>query len=206
MNRKEFMAELERQLARIDDREREEAIAYYNEYFDEAGPENEARVIEELGSPVRVAAQIKADAAVKGMGSKEAPSVKKGISTIWFVILGIFALPIALPIVFAVFTVCIGLLVAAFAIVVSLVAAFVATIAIGVFAFVAGVGVLFASVPTGLFFMGGGLIAAGVSLLLGVLTFVAARGFVGGIARLLNAIRIRGREKHGRKAGVCENE
>jgi uncharacterized membrane protein len=200
------MAELERQLARIDDREREEAIAYYNEYFDEAGPENEARVIAELGSPVRVAAQIKADAAVKGMGNAEAPSVKTGISAIWLVILGILALPIALPIVFTVLAVCIGLLVAAFAIVTALAAAFVAVVVGGVFAFVAGVGVLFASVPTGLFYMGGGLAAAGVALLLGILTFVAARGFVGGIARLLNAIRVRGRENHGRKAGIYGNE
>jgi uncharacterized membrane protein len=202
MNRQEFMAELERQLARIDDRERDEAIAYYNEYFDEAGPENEARVIAELGSPVRVAAQIKADAAVKGMGKEEAPPVKKGMSTIWFVILGILALPIALPIVFAVFVTCIGLLVAAFAVVVSLVAVFIAVTAVGVFAFVAGVGVLFSSVPTGLFYMGGGLVAAGVALLLGILTFAAARGFVGGIARLLNGIRVRGRERQKANTGV----
>ncbi|MDR2296575.1 MAG: DUF1700 domain-containing protein [Clostridiales Family XIII bacterium] len=206
MNRKEFMAELERQLARIDDREREEALAYYNEYFDEAGPENEARVIAELGSPVRVAAQIKADAAVKGMGDAEAPSVKKGMSTIWFVILGILALPIALPIVFAVFALGIGLLLAAFLIVVSLAAAFVAVIAAGVFSFIAGVGVLFASVPTGLFYMGGGLAAAGVALLLCILMLAAARGLAGGVARLLNAIRVRGRERHERKAGVGENE
>jgi uncharacterized membrane protein len=200
------MAELERQLARIDNREREEALAYYNEYFDEAGPENEARVIAELGSPARVAAQIKADAAVKGMGREEAPPVKKGVSTIWFVILGIFALPIALPIVLAVFVVIIGLLTAAFAIVASLVTAVVAVCAGGVFAFIAGAGVLFVNVPTGLFYMGGGLAAAGIALLLGMLVFAATRAVVGGIARLLNAIRVRGREKHAGKAGISENE
>jgi uncharacterized membrane protein len=195
------MAELERQLVRIADHEREEAIAYYNEYFDEAGPENEARVIRELGSPVRVAAQIKADAAVKGMGSAEAPPVKKGMSTIWFVILGILALPIALPIVLAVFSVGIALLVAAFAVVAALIAAVVAVCGGGVISFIAGTGVLFTSVPTGLFYMGGGLAAAGVSLLLGILVFAMARAIVGGIARLLNGIRVRGRERHERKAG-----
>ncbi|MDR2133151.1 MAG: DUF1700 domain-containing protein, partial [Clostridiales Family XIII bacterium] len=174
MNRKEFMAELERQLARIDAGERAEALAYYNEYFDEAGPENEARVVEELGSPVRVAAQIKADAAVKGMGGAEASSVKKGISTIWIVLLGIFALPIALPVVFAILSAGIALLVAAFAVVGSLLTAAFAVCAGAVLAFIAGVCVLFVSAPTGLFYMGGGLAAAGVALLLGILVFAAA--------------------------------
>jgi uncharacterized membrane protein len=39
---------------------------YYNEYFDDAGPENEQKVIEELGSPAQIAARIKADSAVSG--------------------------------------------------------------------------------------------------------------------------------------------
>jgi uncharacterized membrane protein len=199
------MAELERQLARIDSREREEALAYYNEYFDEAGPENEARVIEELGSPVRVAAQIKADAAVKGMGGTDTPPVKKGVSTIWVVILGILALPVALPVVFAVLGTGIGLLVAVFAVVAALLAAGVAVCGGGVAAFIAGAAVLFVDAPTGLFYMGGGLAAAGVAILLGVLVFVAARGLVGGVARLMNAIRVRSRERHGRKAGERGN-
>jgi uncharacterized membrane protein len=199
------MAELEKQLSRIDSREREEAMAYYNEYFDEAGPENEARVIAELGSPIRVAAQIKADAAVKGMGKEETPSVKKGVSAIWLVILGILALPIALPIVLAAFGLGIGLLAAGFAVVVALVAAVIAVCGGGVFAFIAGAAVLLASVPTGMFYMGGGLAAAGVALLLGILVFAAARALAGGIARLLNGIRVRGRARHERKAGERSN-
>jgi uncharacterized membrane protein len=205
MNRAEFMAELERHLARLDDREREDAIAYYNEYFDEAGPEDEARVIAELGSPARVAAQIRADAAVKGMGTTDAPPVKKGISTIWLVILGILALPIAVPIVVAVFGVGIGLLAAVFGVVAALVAAVVAACFAGLLAFVAGVAVLFGSAPTGIFYIGGGLAVVGVSLLLSVLVFAVSRALVGGVARLLNNIRVRGRERHERKAGERSN-
>jgi uncharacterized membrane protein len=201
----EFMAELERQLARVADHEREEAIAYYNEYFDEAGPENEARVIEELGSPVRVAAQIKADAAVKGMGAAGAPPVRKGMSTIGLVILGILALPVALPLVFAAFSAGIALIVSAFTVVVALAAAVVAICGAGVISFIAGASLLLTSVPTGLFYMGCGLAAAGLSLLLGALVFAVTRACVGGIARLLNDIRVRGREKHERKAGERKN-
>ena len=60
MNRKEFMERLERMLWNISDSEREEALQYYNDYFDDAGEENEEKVIEELGSPSQVAQKIKA--------------------------------------------------------------------------------------------------------------------------------------------------
>lgn len=60
MNRTEFMERLERLLWNISDSEREEALQYYNDYFDDAGEENEAKVIEELGSPDQVARKIKA--------------------------------------------------------------------------------------------------------------------------------------------------
>lgn len=59
MNRKQFMKELERLLNDIPASEREEAIQYYNDYFDDAGAENEAQVIEELGSPAQVARTIR---------------------------------------------------------------------------------------------------------------------------------------------------
>jgi uncharacterized membrane protein len=59
MDRKQFMEKLERLLWNISDSEREEALQYYNDYFDDAGAENEARVIEELGSPEQVAQKIK---------------------------------------------------------------------------------------------------------------------------------------------------
>lgn len=59
MNRTEFMERLERLLWDIPEQERREALQYYNDYFDDAGPENEAQVIRELGSPARVAETIR---------------------------------------------------------------------------------------------------------------------------------------------------
>lgn len=63
MNRIEFMRQLERLLSDISETERREALDYYNSYFDDAGEENESKVIQELGSPGKVAAIIKADLA-----------------------------------------------------------------------------------------------------------------------------------------------
>jgi len=60
MNRIDFMAQLRRLLSDISESDRNDAIAYYNDYFDEAGAENEAQVIRELGNPGKVAAMIRA--------------------------------------------------------------------------------------------------------------------------------------------------
>lgn len=59
MDRKAFMRELEYLLQDISEDERQEALSFYENYFDEAGVENEQRVIQELGDPSRVAAIIK---------------------------------------------------------------------------------------------------------------------------------------------------
>ena len=60
MNRIEFIAELERLLQDISAEERNEAVQYYRDYFEDAGIENEQHIIEELGSPRKVADTIKA--------------------------------------------------------------------------------------------------------------------------------------------------
>ncbi len=61
MSRREFMEELKKLLSGISDEEKDEALKYYEDYFEEAGSGNEEQVIQELGSPQKVAAMIKAD-------------------------------------------------------------------------------------------------------------------------------------------------
>lgn len=61
MDRAQFMQQLERLLSDISEAERQEALDYYESYFDDAGEAQEAEVIQELGSPGKVAAIIKAD-------------------------------------------------------------------------------------------------------------------------------------------------
>ena len=59
MNREEFLSQLESLLMNIPESDRLDAIAYYKDYFDDAGIENEQNVIRELGSPEKVAETIK---------------------------------------------------------------------------------------------------------------------------------------------------
>ena len=51
MNRAQFMEQLEKLLSDISEEERQEALDYYEIYFDDAGEDQEANVIRELGSP-----------------------------------------------------------------------------------------------------------------------------------------------------------
>ncbi len=60
MTRQEFMTHLEKLLWDISEGERKEALQYYNDYFDDAGEDNEETVIRTLGSPIQVARKIKA--------------------------------------------------------------------------------------------------------------------------------------------------
>lgn len=59
MSRWEFMRRLEELLLDISPNEREEALQYYNDYFNDAGKENEKEVIGALGSPEQVAKIVK---------------------------------------------------------------------------------------------------------------------------------------------------
>ena len=58
MTRDEFMKQLEQLLAALPSEELRDALDYYDEYFDAAGPEKEAETIAELGSPEEVARKI----------------------------------------------------------------------------------------------------------------------------------------------------
>lgn len=70
MNRAEFMSRLAALLQDVPSAEREEAIQYYNDYFDDAGEGNEQGVIAALGSPEELAKSIKAGLADGGNGGE----------------------------------------------------------------------------------------------------------------------------------------
>ena len=66
MNRAEFMSRLASLLQDVPLAEREEALQYYNDYFDDAGEGNEESTIASLGSPEEIAKSIKAGLADGG--------------------------------------------------------------------------------------------------------------------------------------------
>ncbi|MDO4322024.1 MAG: DUF1700 domain-containing protein [Lachnospiraceae bacterium] len=63
MNKEYFLRELEYLLQDVTEEEREEALQYYRDYFDEAGPERETEILAHIGSPEKVAAELKSSLA-----------------------------------------------------------------------------------------------------------------------------------------------
>lgn len=58
MTRSEYLSELDSHLISLPKEERDMAVSFYEEYFDEAGPENEQAVIADLGKPFSLARSI----------------------------------------------------------------------------------------------------------------------------------------------------
>lgn len=61
MTKSEFMSELKVLLIDLPSEEREAALTYYDDYFEDAGPDKIDYVISDLGTPEKVAAMIKTD-------------------------------------------------------------------------------------------------------------------------------------------------
>lgn len=59
MKKDEFLKRLEYLLSDLPEEEKRDAIEYYGDYLEEAGPEREAEVLQEFGSPERIAAMIR---------------------------------------------------------------------------------------------------------------------------------------------------
>lgn len=95
MNREEYITDLKKHLVGLSETEIADAIAYCEEYFDEA--ENEDAAVEELGSPAKFAAQLKAEAVIKEVQSDKERKHPNMMKSFLWIIMGICALPIALP-------------------------------------------------------------------------------------------------------------
>lgn len=233
MTRNEYLRELREKLSRLPAGERDEAISYYTEYFEDAG--DDAAAMETLGSPSRLAAQITAEYSARmleeGVAQRQADqttpqppvppvdyaqsftnldapdsnytsntymppaegspyaSGKKQSSIHWvvYVIIGIFALPIALPIAIAIFAVLIALVAVCFALVVAFIAVVVALIASSIGAFFS-IGFSGLSVGSVLLMIGGSLAGLGLALLLIPLFIKFAIWLIQAIGKLASKI------------------
>ena len=167
MNRNEYMKELEQALKRLPKAEREEALSYYNEYFDDAGPEREAGVMEELGDAKGIAAQIVKEVALKRLAEpKPEKAARKGLSTLWIVLLALCAAPIGLPLLLAVVIFGLAMVIMVFSIFAALLICGVVFVAVGIVSAVAGIYFLPAQMASGIFILGTALGESGVGLLL----------------------------------------
>ena len=199
MSRVEFMNQLKNLLWDIPEGEREEALNYYEDYFDDAGVENEEQVIASLGGPAKVAAIIKEglkeDAASHGEFSETGytgygnamkdevisygqPVKKtfadriKGLGTggmILILILAIFALPILGPIGIGILSTVFGILAVAAIVLFVLIIVGIALLVAGASVFAAAIGSLVVAPGTSVMLFGLSLLLIGIGILATIL-------------------------------------
>lgn len=196
MNREEYMAGLRKYLRGLPKKDYENAIQYFNEYFEDAGRENEEKVIKELGTPKQAASDIlnnllteKVITKENSCGNEHNMVHNKGLfNAIWITCLVLFAAPIGLPVLICLFTLLFV------AVVLILVFAFVICILVFVFVniggriFVYGISMLSSSVAGGILLIGGSLFSVGIIILFGFLVVYLCRAVVFGITKLTQRI------------------
>lgn len=171
MDKQTFLRRLEEGLRQLPPEEREDILAYHREYFQDAGPEQEAKVIQELGDPDLLARRLLSEYGEQPPASPPPPSQpqpeapkKKRPSGVLVAILAVLAAPIALPLAAALGAVAIALAVAALSVAVALMAVIVGVLVTGIALVALGFSTLLLYPPAALVVLGAGLVCCGLGL------------------------------------------
>lgn len=202
MNKDEFLRQLEALLSGISQEERTEALAFYRSYFEDAGEANEAKILEELESPQKVADSIIKDLGVQpgeacssgaqGAAQNASKGVPQGAAQNaaystqekdgmpgWAIVLLVITSPVWLVMILVILSALLGIVAALFGIAIAVVAVMGALLICGVVLFGAGIGTAFAGNPAiGIGLMGGGLIVLAFGVLAVVLVVWIFGGFL----------------------------
>lgn len=188
MNKQEYMKQLKEKLKRLPKEDFARAVEYYEEYFAEAGEENEAKAIEDLGSPKEAADQIICDMALN-YSKKPVKDVRSGINGLWVAVLALFAVPIALPLLFSGVALVIAALIAVWALLLALLVMAGCVVIAGPLTMIAGFSVITKSFPVFLCCVGMGFMHIGIGAALTFGIYLLCRRLMGwtlhGIARLI---------------------
>ena len=201
MNRFEYMTELASCLQDISEEDRRDAMEYYNAYFDEAGSENEQKVIEELGDPTKLADQIREGADTISETTDHISSDNSSADHTWkivlIVVVAILTSPITVPLILSVLGTIFGVLLAAVLIVLGLIIGAATVAIIGVVLFGVGIAALFSEFFAGLALTGVGLILAVVGVVVAVgivyLCKLVIPEIIKGVSVIWNKISHRGK-------------
>lgn len=182
MNKTEYLNELSKYLKRVPKQDLDDALEYYEEYFEEAGEENEQKIIEELGTPKDLAKKIIIECVDKNFSedyeekalstevvSSENKEEKKGLSP-WLILAAIFALPFS-PIVLALLIVLLTVVFAIVVTIISLILSFGVTAIAGLVSAICAIVIAFVNPTGGLMMFGVSLAIAAIGAIFFALTF-----------------------------------
>ena len=195
MSREEFLRQLEKLLYDIPENERREAMEYYRNYFDDAGPMKEEQIIEELGSPQEVASGIKKDLFgetyseydfTENKETYERPAGDKTVRNILIAVILVLTFPVWIGLAACVFGVFAAGVACVFAFALAIIAIVGVAIIVGIVFSGVGIGQIVTGFPAlGLIFFGLGLLMLAVSVA-GIIVTVYAVGTL--LPRILRGI------------------
>lgn len=193
MTRTEYIAKLTKYLRKLPQQDYEEAIEYFMEYFEEAGPENEARVIAELGTPKEAAHEV-ISRLLEEKIVEDKSSLRNKTAILWIAILAVLASPVALPILLFFLAMIMTLLMIIFAVIVTALALTFALLISGIYTFFTSFSLLSISLASTLFGGGLGLLMFGGALLLLLISFEICKLIVKLITLLIKWLIKKGRK------------
>lgn len=193
MTRTEYIAKLTKYLRKLPQQDYEEAIEYFMEYFEEAGPENEARVIAELGTPKEAAHEV-ISRLLEEKIVEDKSSLRNKTTILWIAILAVLASPVALPILLFFLAMIMTLLMIIFAVIVTALALTFALLISGAYTFFTSFSLLSVSLASTLFGGGLGLLMFGGALLLLLISFEICKLIVKLITLLIKWLIKKGRK------------
>ena len=193
MTKTEYIAKLTKYLRKLPQKDYEEALEYFMEYFEEAGPENEAQVIAELGTPKEAAHEV-ISRLLEEKIVEDKSSLRNKTAILWIAILAVLASPVALPILLFFLAMLLTLLLIIFAVIVTALALTFALLISGVYTFFTSFSLLNISLASTLFGGGLGLLMFGGALLLLLISFEICKLIVKLITLLIKWLIKKGRK------------
>ena len=177
INKVEYLRQLAQKLSALPKNERQDALEYYDGYLSDAEDEQEA--ITQLGSPGEVASDILADYMSQKpiQGYANFKTRKQGAKVAWAFLIGIFALPIGLPLLIGVIAVAFSLFITLGAVIVAFGASALTVAVVGVGSMIVSPFIMIQSFSGGLLALGHGLVSLGIGILLFKLCNVLIGGF-----------------------------
>ncbi len=195
MNKTEYMKELSKRLRPLPKEDFQKAIEYFEEYFADAGSENESQVIEDLGTPEFAAKQLVTTLAINNT-KEPAKDVKKGLRALWVGILALCAAPIALPLAFAFVLVIVMFILTILLLFASLGLIGITFVITGPLSLIAGFTILSQSIPVFLSCLGSSLLLTGSGLLICLAVWRLCQWFLTSMIRLFGHIIKKGGKQH----------
>lgn len=192
MTRADYMKTLSYNLRHLPKEDYERAIDYFEEYFNEAGPEHELAAIEDLGTPEEASRELIMNLAEKNI-TEPPKTVKHGFHAVWIGILGVCAAPIALPLVLMFFCLILMVVIMVFSLLLTLFLAAVCATAGGFLAVVGGFILAFRTFANGVATVGMGLLTFGIGILFTYGSFHLCRWVLGKMSQSLGNITKGGR-------------